>query len=336
MLGVLLLLGTSADALQGNAGGNTSEFLNIGAGARALGMGEAYGPVAEGANAIYWNPAGLASLHRPDVSYSRQEFLEYFHHDFVAYAMPVSFLRGAVGASFTHLTQNSLPLVTNANATIGRFAPHSEAFSLSYAHAFSGEFENNRERYSGAWYLVGGRRPLEPEPEMWTGPFTLGATIKALTESYYDKSSSAFAVDAGALYTPVELEFLRLSAVVKNLGSRQEFNRQPESLPLEADLGAAARANWESSHLIGACELALPYYGLPYAKLGVEYRMRVAEGTAVAFRGGYKTLAAYDLSPLAGITTGLGFSLRRLDVDFAVQPLADLGNVYRFTLGYRW
>src|SRR5689334_3253054 len=38
------------------------EFLRIGAGARALGMGSAFVGLADDGTAAYWNPAGLATL----------------------------------------------------------------------------------------------------------------------------------------------------------------------------------------------------------------------------------------------------------------------------------
>lgn len=42
------------------AGGDTYAFLNLGSGARALGMGGAFVAIADDSTASYWNPAGLA------------------------------------------------------------------------------------------------------------------------------------------------------------------------------------------------------------------------------------------------------------------------------------
>jgi hypothetical protein len=56
---IALFLFSISLGLQAQAPKYSNEFLNIGVGARALGMGNANVASAEGANAGYWNPAGL-------------------------------------------------------------------------------------------------------------------------------------------------------------------------------------------------------------------------------------------------------------------------------------
>jgi len=48
-------------------GGRPDTFLSYAASARSLGMGKAHIGVADDASAIYWNPAGLQQIKRPDV-----------------------------------------------------------------------------------------------------------------------------------------------------------------------------------------------------------------------------------------------------------------------------
>ena len=61
---VLLALAAPVAALQNRIGASAAEFLRLGAGGRSLGMGEAFTAVAEGPEAAYWNPAGVAHTHR--------------------------------------------------------------------------------------------------------------------------------------------------------------------------------------------------------------------------------------------------------------------------------
>ena len=48
------------------------EYNFLGAGARANGMGDAFVAVADDATAIFWNPAGLFLLDRPETSFGFQ------------------------------------------------------------------------------------------------------------------------------------------------------------------------------------------------------------------------------------------------------------------------
>jgi len=47
---------------------NVSQWVPIGSGARALGMGNAFTAIADDATAAWWNPGGLAQLERPEIS----------------------------------------------------------------------------------------------------------------------------------------------------------------------------------------------------------------------------------------------------------------------------
>ena len=53
----------------------TANFLEIGVGSNANAMGEAYVAVANDISSIYWNPAGLANLDAPSVSFMLQPWL---------------------------------------------------------------------------------------------------------------------------------------------------------------------------------------------------------------------------------------------------------------------
>ena len=56
------------------AGTSSATFLRIGVGARAVGMGETFVAVANDPSAIYWNPAGLASLQRREIAISHVQW----------------------------------------------------------------------------------------------------------------------------------------------------------------------------------------------------------------------------------------------------------------------
>ena len=85
-----------------SAGTSGAAFLKIGAGARPTAMGGAYTALADDANALYWNPAGLVRLEKREFSASHAEMFESTRLDFLAYAHPTSqgtFARSAASAN---------------------------------------------------------------------------------------------------------------------------------------------------------------------------------------------------------------------------------------------
>src|SRR5207249_11597330 len=56
-------------------------FLEIPTGARASGMGGAYASVAQGAEAAFWNPAGLEGVNGVEVTGGHYEMFEKLRHD---------------------------------------------------------------------------------------------------------------------------------------------------------------------------------------------------------------------------------------------------------------
>ena len=71
----------------------SNEFLRIGIGARAFGMGNAQAAVADDVTAGYWNPAGLAQQSRlvyPEVSLMHASyFADISQYNYIGFTMPV-------------------------------------------------------------------------------------------------------------------------------------------------------------------------------------------------------------------------------------------------------
>lgn len=80
-------------------------FDDLGAGARAPGMGDAFTAVADDVYAIYYNPAGLALLEKPELAASRTQHLMGLSDgsglgtSFLGYAQPLGRGNGALGAA---------------------------------------------------------------------------------------------------------------------------------------------------------------------------------------------------------------------------------------------
>ena len=65
------------------------EFLNVGAGARALGMGGAFVAVADDGTTAYWSPGGLPALTSKEISFMYcQQFKNLVKTNYISYVHP--------------------------------------------------------------------------------------------------------------------------------------------------------------------------------------------------------------------------------------------------------
>jgi len=85
------------------------EFLNIGAGARALGMGGSFVAVANDATSAYWNPAGLGGLKRTELTFMHTTMFGLDKYDFVNCTQPFG-KAGVLGLSWARLGIDGIPL----------------------------------------------------------------------------------------------------------------------------------------------------------------------------------------------------------------------------------
>ncbi len=125
----------------------SNDFLNIGAGARALGMGNAQAASVEDATAGYWNPGGLMYVKdRPEVELMHAEYFAGIGtYDYGAAAFPLSDKKHVLGISILRFGVDNIPntlyLVgpdgsVNYN-NITTFSSADYAFLFSYAQDLS-------------------------------------------------------------------------------------------------------------------------------------------------------------------------------------------------------
>lgn len=116
---LVLLIGAYTDILlcsENYAG----DFLALGAGARALGMGSSYVVATNGATSSYHNPAGLARLKVKEINLMHSEqFAGLINYNTISFAMPVSddlfmgltLLHSGIGnIKYTRLLDESKPM----------------------------------------------------------------------------------------------------------------------------------------------------------------------------------------------------------------------------------
>jgi len=327
-------------AFQSDAGVAGAQFLKIGAGARALGMGEALTASAVGPEAMYWNPGGLAGARGLEVTYARAELPDSVHHDFAALALPAKWSGGTFGFAFTRLSQRAIESIDNAGVKRGSFSPHSEAVSFGYARGFTEEDALTKDRgyFRDSWNLPGAARRFEDDEdrEPWTGTFRAGAAVKIVSETLGNRSANTASFDGGVIYRPSTRPALALAWAFRNAGGRLRFLRQSDPLPFEFSLAAAHDWEPERGHVVTALEAVVPLHARPYAKLGAEWERVVSKGVRAVGRVGFQGRSVPDLGVLSGLTVGAGCRLGGFSFDLGFQPLGALGEAFRLGLGWRF
>ena len=91
------------------AGRYAGDFLVIGSGVRALGMGGAFSSVADDGSAIYWNSAGISQIRDSEVSVMRAYLYENLaSYDHISYCQPLP-NQVTIGVNWTRLTIDDIP-----------------------------------------------------------------------------------------------------------------------------------------------------------------------------------------------------------------------------------
>lgn len=94
-----------------------AEFLKIGVGARALGMGGAFVSLADDATAAYWNPAGLVQLEsREALGMHASQFGGVVYHDVLGVVTPIRSAgsRAAIGVTVIRLAVDDIQITKDA------------------------------------------------------------------------------------------------------------------------------------------------------------------------------------------------------------------------------
>lgn len=159
----------------------------------------------------------------------------------------------------------------------------------------------------------------------------VGLNLKYLSQSIDTVSSSAFAVDLGAVYD-TEVKGLSVGMTLSNIGSELDGN----ALPLDLNLGAAYQLPLQGlgQDLLNlTLEGAIPTLAADNYDVmaGVEYWYN----RLLALRVGYQLDTDAGLGGIEGLTAGLGVHYQSLQLNFGFSSLGVLGEVYQIALGFK-
>ncbi len=292
------------------AGTATAQFLKIGAGARAISMGEAYVAVANDAAALYWNPAGIIEFKQPQFIFCHTNWPVDIQHEFVGY---VHHLNGvnSVGVSLTSLHTDDMAETTEFDpfGTGNYFTFNDLALSMTYARRM-------------------------------TDRFSFGISLKYIEETLAELKMRGGMVDFGTFYW-TGFASTRFALVVTNFGPQLtpagEFMRRDGTKisefqsfipPTTFKVGFATEIIQNSHHrLTTAIQLNHPNDNSENINLGTEYVWR----NLLALRGGYKGSQDEE-----SFTFGAGFDiplrLMHFNFDYAYTFFGRLGSASRLSI----
>ena len=315
MAAALLLGARRAWAIDSSAGTGGASFLKLGQGsARAMALGRAYVAIAEGSDALTWNPAGLAVTQQKEFVYSYLRYIQEVDSPlYMAYAHPMG--RTVWGANIAYLSVDGFDVRdTNGIPQDDKTTQLRDGFvSVGLARSF--------------WYekfFVGGALRVVHEG-------IEGAQVTSVHDT--------LVADVGFLLKPNNV--LSLGLAIQNFGS------SVENVPGITRGGAAFKV---SEFINLSLELSKAADSGSRFSLGGEFQVpeQYLEVGQLTFRAGYHTtdnhgqsfddtLKSLRLDKSSGLSFGFGLYTSQafgygMGLDYAFVPYGALGTVDQITL----
>ncbi|HAT71424.1 MAG TPA: hypothetical protein DCS63_01235 [Elusimicrobia bacterium] len=305
-LGFLPVLAGSVYAA--GPGTGAANFLKIPVGARETSLGGAFTAVADNANAVYYNPAGLSLLQNPEISFTQNKYVEGISQQWLAAAYP--YRSGAFGLGFNYLSVPAFDAYDGADNRTGAVAASDMALYLSW----------------------GGRLPLNYK---FLRSVSYGASVKYIAQELDTEKGTGYGLDLGLLAT-TPVENLRFGLEAENaVSSKIKFIEDGAAPSLRFKAGAMYEVSSSVSQVAGRYSLdyVVQDGGAGYIAVGVEQCFY----DAYTARLGYSAFG--DIT--SGLSFGLGYDLfrhtgRSVSVDYAYGGTYAFGDIHKLGVTYKF
>jgi hypothetical protein len=301
------------------------EFISLGVGGRALGLGGAYVALANDVTAGYWNPAGLSRISYPQMTLMHDErFGSLVNYDYGAVAFPLG-PRSSIGFSLVRLGVDDIPDTRNAGVDING--------NLTYDLTQFSRVDPNRVTYFNAadWamYVTYARR--------FSDDFAYGANIKLIRRELGDHSATGIGIDVGLWYTPFDnlllganLQDVTTTFLAWDTGTNELISptmKVGSAYLIDALGGRFAPAMDFDIRFENRQSASMAHLGPVSMDLhaGVEYQFK----DLIALRVGY--------SDIKQLTLGAGIHLPKLNIDYSFMKFDQtdqLGNTHRISMTF--
>lgn len=298
------------------------DFLNLPVGARALALGGAFGPLADDASAIFWNPAGLGSMKRPQIMLVHADlYTRLASHDYLGMVWPLN-SKLVIGLGWNRLAVDEIPRFSYIVGTppSGTFSDNENAFYVSSGYPF------RKVMFSRPWQMY------------------VGGSIKTIYSKLDARQANGLGLDVGTLLQVDLADWLAPRAEDKPLVgmlpvaiSRPVYGTISLSL-VGQDLGGTS-ISWNTASLHNDIRPAVFKLGLAYQQPVRIIRSRVTltwEGATDEDQKGrygaeikYRDMVSFRAGHInAKAVVGAGLEIWRITVDYAYNN-HDLGNSHR-------
>ncbi len=293
------------------------EFLSLGVGGRALGMGGAFVGVADDASAGYWNPAGLFQLKGKELLLMHaQTFGSLLNHDFISYVIPKKGEGSNSAFGFNLMRLGGDGIKITALPVPG--APPSES---------NKPYVVDEKSHSDYLFLFSYSRRMRPK-------LALGANAKLIYRDIAGSSAYGLGMDVGIL-APLSPSVSLGATLVDAATTLLAYdNGTKESIYPTLRMGSRFSHNLKDFLLILALDSDFRFEGRDYAAQ-VNFQ-DVSADLHLGVEVGYLEKAALRLGLDQGdFTFGFGVRTRKIGADIAFLNHDDLDQTYRISLQIR-
>jgi hypothetical protein len=337
----VLLCNTS----QGQFRKYSNEFLNIGAGARALGMGGANIASVSGTTAGYWNPARLTTV--KDHAHAALMHAEYFagigKYEYGSLALPINDNKRTVGISFMRFAVDDIPntlflvdpdgSVNYNNIETFSSADYAVLLSLAqlvkqtdeYSITFGGNVKiihRNVGSFAKAWGFG-----LDAGVHFVKGNWKLAAVVRDVSTTFNTWSFSFTDREKERLYltkNDIPVQSTELTSPRLLLGGAYHF-KLGEKLTLTAEAMLETTFDGKRNTIIKSSFASID------PRLGVELNFKDAvflRGGVGNFQQGLKDGDTTNLKKawIYQPSLGAGIKIKTVNIDYAFTNLANQSN----------
>ena len=308
------LLSAGAQAgINSNAGTSASAFLKIDAGSpRAQALGNAYVSIADGPEALFWNPAGAASATTRELQFAYLDYLQGYKARTLAYLQPIG--KTIIGVTLNYMDMDGFDF----RGDRGELQP---------------EVGVPVQNFVGGLSIARG---------FFNQKLQIGGTAKYISEKLDTDRYDNVGFDVGAKLRLVN--WLGLGGALVNIGDKEEM---PRGLRLGADLntryftvsGEYMKYRDDKARYGVGLEVHIPEDMLQVARfdLRVGYYTRTNTGTNEKD----SWVGDLGLAETSKVSFGFGIYSSELfgygaSIDYAVTPFGALGTSQQIALAIQF